>query len=450
MNILTRWRGRRDRGDAPPDERPGRDARPEGFGERVAVVGGGLIVAGAGAVLSWSGQSTAARGAFEAEWLGWLVPVANDGLIVFGSAGWLMAVRAGHRATGFRTTAHLGIALSILLNIYAVWGRKDLIPWHVVGALAVSLVLEVVTKHLADLRKAAEVVDDADRIPLRLWLSNPAECGRTVLRMARTGERRASVARVEAGAARAAVMAVRLVMPVERRWRWRVVPVPDRVGRMMRREITDRILDGSLSPSEAFAAVDDLGADQLDARSQAFLARLRVAAAPAPVPAEPERMTEVDGRTDGQTDGSDGWADGEPEWVAPLVAEVGGLVPGRMDLGGATSRPFAGGAGWVGRSPSGGGSSPGGEPSRVAVGAVRGSAARPTIRAAVAQTGARPQDVETARKLIEAKALPVDERGVPTADNIVTAFREHGHKIGLTYARKTREHFEAQADAEAS
>lgn len=401
-----------------PAKAPDPQKEPSEFsltrGEWLAVLIGGVPVALAGVVLSAGGMYGRASQAYDTPELGALVPFAVDGLILFGILGWIAALRAGRRGAGFRLLAHLGVALTIYLNASAAASPAD-IPWHIGGPIAWSLISEVVAHHIAARRRDA-LGQEADSIPLRLWLSSFREQWRTVLRMARTGERSARKARAEADAGQAAIRALRLV----------------KIDRKIRRELRSRVLAGSLTALEVFALIDRMapaeavgtdgsdGTIRLSVSDRALLETLRTAATRGGEAgtdgSDGRDGSERMGRSDGSASHSERVGmDGPNGWVEPLgldrvnAARVGSGRPAVSALNGS-----ANGSG------------------RVA------SAVRSAGRKASSgdPDAARPEDIETAHRLIEAEHLGA----TPTADEIVSAFRAHANGLGLAKARDLREY----------
>lgn len=418
MSILSRLR--RSALPAPAKTEPegprSTKRRPLTRAELVAAVGLSLPALG-GAYLSWHGMSEAAGEALGDPWSGYVVPAVVDGAILGAAVRWVTAVRAGRRAGHWRAWTHLCVALTVGLNAYASESILDS-PWHVAAPLIWSGLVELLARDAAG-EHDAEAGRPADRIPLRLWVSAPREQWRAALRMARTNERSAKKARAEADAGRAAIRALRLVLP--RRFRDRAVRV----------ELRSRVLAGSLTALEVFELIDRMapdGSDGMDgsvalsAPDRALLETLRTAATRGGS-AGTDGMDGSDGRTDGRSDGSvthservgmDG-SDGWPERLRPIGSD-GGAVRG-MDRPVSALNGSANGSRAVSGVRSGGRRRSSGDPD-----------------------AARPGDVDTAHALQTAGHLGA----TPTADEIVSAFREHSAGLGLGNARNLREYLERE------
>jgi len=167
------------------------------------------------------------------------VPLLLDMLIVVASLRYVVGVKEQRPVAGWRVAAHAAIAGTMIMNALSAHRPSD-IPWHVIAPAVLSLVVELTARDiLGQLREVRRV--DADRIPLRLWLSAPAESVRTSWRMARTGERSAQAARLASDGCAAACDALRMTLPGPAHW-------------TTRRRITRRLWAGTIDPVDVFAA----------------------------------------------------------------------------------------------------------------------------------------------------------------------------------------------------
>jgi len=163
------------------------------------------------------------------------VPLAVDLAIAIATSRYVVAVRRGRRAGGWRLFAHMAVAFTVLLNAAAA-PSVGAIGWHVVSPILFSTLVELTAREaLGELREIKG--HDADRIPLRLWLTTPAESVRVAWRMARTGEASAAVARVDTERCAAARDRLRAALPGPRLWR-------------VRRQILRRLWSGALDPAD--------------------------------------------------------------------------------------------------------------------------------------------------------------------------------------------------------
>lgn len=221
--------------------------RPYRFARAVAAVGL-LGIAVLGAVNSWGAMYQAAAvhlagvhlpTVYGVEVAAATVPLLLDALIVAASLRYVVGVKEQRPVAGWRVAAHSAIAATVAMNAATARTLAD-VPWHVVAPAVLSLVVELTARDiLGQLREVRRV--DADRIPLRLWLSAPAESVRTSWRMARTGERSAAAARASSDACAAARDALRHTLPGTRQAR-------------VRRQVTRRLWAGTVLPEDVFAA----------------------------------------------------------------------------------------------------------------------------------------------------------------------------------------------------
>jgi hypothetical protein len=145
------------------------------------------------------------------------LPLLLDVLIAVASSRYVIGVLEGRAVGGWRAAAHAAIAGTVLMNALAAhrWGD---VPWHVVAPAVLSLVIELVAREiLGTLREITDV--RVDVIPLRLWITCPAESVRVAWRMARTGQRSADEVRRQTERCAAVRDDLCLAMPGPRRWR---------------------------------------------------------------------------------------------------------------------------------------------------------------------------------------------------------------------------------------
>ena len=206
------------------------------------------VVAGIGAVLSWGSLYLAASvglGASSPTWqginlIGAAFPLLLDALILGASLRYVGGVKAQRPVSGWRVVAHAAIGATVCFNA-AASDTAAHIPWHIVAPAVWSLIVELYARDvLGELREVRP--QNADRIPLRLWISATGESVRASWFMARTGEESAEVARISADRCAAARDALRRA-------------IPGKVNRRTRREITRRLWAGSITPGDVFAAI---------------------------------------------------------------------------------------------------------------------------------------------------------------------------------------------------
>lgn len=211
-----------------------------------------VVVAAIGACLSWSSLYEAAirhvgqhapivsLAGVQVNLVGAAFPLLLDALILSASWMYVGGVKQGRPVAGWRLTSHAAIVGTIAANAAAAPNLSDM-PWHVVAPAVWSVVVELVARDV--LGELSEVKrDQADRIPLRLWLSAPAESVRTSWRMARTGESSAEAARIAADRCAAARDALQRALAGFRH-------------RRTRRQITRRLWAGSIDAGDVFEAI---------------------------------------------------------------------------------------------------------------------------------------------------------------------------------------------------
>jgi hypothetical protein len=140
------------------------------------------------------------------------LPAVIDLLIAAASMRYLIGVRRRIPVAGWRVTAHTAIAASVLMNAAAAQRPSDW-AWHVVAPLSLSVVIELFVRELLGTLGEVRREGRTDRIPLRLWITAPAESVRTWLMIARRVTGVQATARAETGQRRAAMLLVRIVLP---------------------------------------------------------------------------------------------------------------------------------------------------------------------------------------------------------------------------------------------
>lgn len=168
-------------------------------------------------------------------------PLLVDLLILGASLFYVSGAKVGHPRAGWRLLAHVGVATTLALNAYASINRPGDIPWHITAPAVWSVLVELTSREMLG-RWRATHTRPTDRIPRRLWLTAPGESIRTSWRMARTGERSAAVARIDADRCAAARDALARVLPGPR-------------NRRVRRQITRRLWAGSINPEDVLVAI---------------------------------------------------------------------------------------------------------------------------------------------------------------------------------------------------
>ena len=194
------------------------------------------VVAVSGAVLSYDTLRRAAEPFFGV--LAYGFPVLVDFLILGASLQYVAGIRIGRPHHLWRVTAHAGIAGTIALNAMAATSIGG-VPWHVVAPAVWAVLVELYARQFAGEYKATHA--PSGRIPLRLWLTAPAESFRAWLHQARR------VADVQArravgvhGAARVALREATRGQPP--------------TGRRVRRVLGRQLRTGALDPEVVLAA----------------------------------------------------------------------------------------------------------------------------------------------------------------------------------------------------
>ncbi|MFN8076800.1 MAG: DUF2637 domain-containing protein [Kineosporiaceae bacterium] len=190
-------------------------------------------VALVGAALSFDGLHSRAREVFT-DPLAYAFPLLVDALILGCTLAYLAGAKIGRPRGGWRLAAHAGIAGTIGLNATAAHTWAE-VPWHVTAPIVWSVLVELTGKELLGEWRARHRPAQAS-IPVRLWLTAPAESARTWLRIARRLDGEQTEARLDVGVHAAAMHALELAVPG---WRNR------KVRRILRRQLRA----GSLSPA---------------------------------------------------------------------------------------------------------------------------------------------------------------------------------------------------------
>lgn len=191
-------------------------------------------VAVIGAVLSFESLYRAAVPVF-GDRLAYGFPLLVDALILGASLEYVAGAKVGRPHSGWRLTAHAGIAGTLVLNALAARTPAE-VPWHVVAPAVWSVLVELTARQTLGEWKAAHK-PPADAIPLRLWLTAFGESRRVWLRMARRLDGEQAAARLEVGQHAAAVEALKLALPGRR-------------ARPTRRILQGQLRLGSLTPAE--------------------------------------------------------------------------------------------------------------------------------------------------------------------------------------------------------
>jgi len=221
-----------------PDDEPlarKRQSHRLGLWARVVLV----PVAGIGAILSFRSLYEAAIPTF-GEYLAAGFPLLVDLLILGASLQYVAGAKVGRPMTGWRLTAHAGVAATLILNALAAPRPGD-IPWHVTAPAVWAVLVELTAKQVLGEWRASHAVR-VDKISLPLWVTAPLESMRTRLLMFRTGTTDAHQARISVGLHAAAREALRLALPARR-------SRPARSGRRVRRVINRQLRAGSLPPA---------------------------------------------------------------------------------------------------------------------------------------------------------------------------------------------------------
>jgi len=260
----------------------------------------GLLLVGIGAaglVNSWGAMYAAAESHTRGTHLGSVqvmgvsislaaatLPAVIDLLIVAASWRYLIGVRRRIPVAGWRITAHVAIAASVLMNAAAAERPSDW-AWHVVAPLSLSIVIELFVRELLGTLGEVRREGRADRIPLRLWITAPAESARTWLMIARRVTGVQALARAETGQRRAAMLLVRIVLP-------------GRKHSATRRTLATLTRTGALPPAAVAALVSAHRADSsailpaaLDQVASGVLARTPEPVRPEPVRFEASALT---------------------------------------------------------------------------------------------------------------------------------------------------------------
>ncbi|MDP9829928.1 DUF2637 domain-containing protein [Kineosporia succinea] len=217
-----------------------RQARRLSMWARVVLVPVAII----GAVLSYQSLYKAALPTF-GPYLAAGFPLLVDLLILGASLQYVAGAKIGRPMTGWRLTAHCGVAGTLILNALAARELGE-VPWHITAPAVWAVLVELTGKQVLGQWKAAHH-GPVTHIAPSLWLSAPIESVRTRLLMARTGLRDAHQARIGVGTAAAAREALNLALP--RRTN------PRRDAKRVRRVVNRQMRAGSLPPAAVLDAV---------------------------------------------------------------------------------------------------------------------------------------------------------------------------------------------------
>jgi hypothetical protein len=203
-----------------------------------------IPVAVIGAVLSFKSLYAAATPTF-GPYLSAGFPLLVDLLILGASLQYVAGAKVGRPMSGWRLTAHAGVAGTLILTALAA-ERLGEVPWHITAPAVWAVLVELTAKQVLGEWKATHAAVH-DRISLALWLTAPVESIRTRLLMLRTGISDARDARIAVGIHAAAREALRLALP-------------DRHGRSVRRILARQLRAGSLTPTAILAPLGWSGA----------------------------------------------------------------------------------------------------------------------------------------------------------------------------------------------
>jgi hypothetical protein len=231
-------------------------------------------VAVIGAVLSYQSLYKAAEPTF-GPYLAAGFPLLVDLLILGASLQYVAGAKIGRPMTGWRLTAHCGVAGTLVLNALAARELGE-VPWHVTAPAVWAVLVELTGKQVLGQWRAAHRGPAASIAP-SLWLSAPIESIRTRLLMARTGLADAHQARIGVGTAAAAREALNLSLPR------RVNPRRD--ARRVRRVVNRQLRAGSLAPEAVMDAVGWSDLEQHPDRSPETILRAVVQSILRPEPA---------------------------------------------------------------------------------------------------------------------------------------------------------------------
>ena len=182
----------------------------------VAITGHGgtavlVLVGVVGAALSYDNLRREAANHMP-EVAAWGMPLLVDTLILGCTMRYVSGIRQGRYVPGHRWTAHIGIGATIILNGLAS-NTPGGWPWHIAAPVAWAVVLELLAKDALGEYRAAHG-RTTDRIPARLWFTDPLWCWRASVHMGRTGTETYTDAMTEVGHIDAAVQALRLAVPL--------------------------------------------------------------------------------------------------------------------------------------------------------------------------------------------------------------------------------------------
>jgi hypothetical protein len=166
----------------------------------------------------------------------YLFPIPLD-IMIFGFAVmYVTGVRLGRPSSGYRTAMHSLVALTIYMNILASPSWRTA-PWHIIGSLVWSFVVEMVARDvLGDMRAHRAVRTDLDSLTLGLWLTALPETFRAAMRRLRDPALSVMDARMATEACAAARDLLRARFPGREHWG-------------LRRKISRRLWSGVLPPA---------------------------------------------------------------------------------------------------------------------------------------------------------------------------------------------------------
>jgi hypothetical protein len=255
-----------------------RQARRLSMWARVVLVPVAVI----GAVLSYQSLYKAAQPTF-GPYLAGGFPLLVDLLILGASLQYVAGAKIGRPMTGWRLTAHCGVAATLVLNALAARELGE-VPWHVTAPAVWAVLVELTGKQVLGQWRASHQ-GPAASIAASLWVSSPVESFRTRLLMARTGVADAHEARISVGTAAAAREALNLSLP--RR------SSPRRDARRVRRVVNRQLRAGSLPPQAVMEAVGWSSTDRQPERSPESILRAVVQTILRPGPSGPWLPEEV-------------------------------------------------------------------------------------------------------------------------------------------------------------
>lgn len=198
---------------------------------RRAAVGILVTVALSSAALSYEGVVAAVPQSFGP--LRYVIPAVADALIAGASLRYITLTRNGRPASGWRTLAHTFVAVTLWLNILSTPTPSE-VWWHIIGPLVWSALVELAARDILGELRATRTRLTPDVIPLRLWLTLPAESARAQWRILRANTTvEAARLRTEQAASSRDLLRAAL---------------PGKPNRRARRQILRRLWSGALDP----------------------------------------------------------------------------------------------------------------------------------------------------------------------------------------------------------